>query len=81
MTALQRTAAGGAEVRVPVLMLHGGADALVDAQGTREFAKTLEVPGSDLRIYPELFHEIFNEPEQEAVFADVLAWLEERLAA
>jgi len=80
LTALQRTAGGGAGVRVPLLMLHGGADRLVDARGTREFAKTLEASGSDLRIYPELFHEIFNEPEHEAVFADVLAWLEERLA-
>jgi alpha-beta hydrolase superfamily lysophospholipase len=78
---LQRTAGGGADVRVPMLLLHGGADLLVPAEGTREFAKTVTVPGSASRIYPELYHEIFNEPEQEAVFADVLAWLEERLAA
>jgi alpha-beta hydrolase superfamily lysophospholipase len=77
---LQRTAGGGAEIRVPMLMLHGGADLLVSAEGTREFAKTVTVPGSDVRIYPELYHEIFNEPEQEKVFADVLHWLDERLA-
>ena len=78
---LQRTAGGGADVRVPMLMLHGGADALVGAEGTLAFAKTVNVPGSDVRVYPELYHEIFNEPEQEAVFSDVLAWLEERLDA
>jgi len=78
---LQRTAGGGADVRVPMLMLHGGADALVAADGTLAFAETVGVPGSDVRIYPELYHEIFNEPEHEAVFADVLAWVEERLAA
>ena len=27
-----------------------------------------------LHIYPDLFHEIFNEPEQEAVFADMARW-------
>ena len=30
---------------------------------------------------PELYHEIFNEPEREMVFADILAWLEDREAA
>jgi alpha-beta hydrolase superfamily lysophospholipase len=77
--ALVRTGGGGAEVRVPVAILHGGADRLCHPEGSRELAKTLTVPGSGLRIYPELYHEIFNEPEQEAVFSDVLLWLEERL--
>ena len=28
-----------------------------------------------LEVYPGLLHEIFNEPEQEEVFADLLGWL------
>ena len=32
-----------------------------------------------LKIYPGLYHEIFNEPEHPAVFAEVLAWCERRL--
>jgi len=79
LAALQRTAGGGAEVRVPVLILHGAEDRLCHVDGSREFAKGLTAPGSDLRVYPELYHEIFNEPEQETVFADALAWLQERL--
>ena len=35
-------------------------------------------PGSDLRIYPELRHEIFNEPEKESVLADLLEWIRKR---
>jgi alpha-beta hydrolase superfamily lysophospholipase len=33
-----------------------------------------------LRVYPELRHEIFNEPEREKVFADVLKWVRGREA-
>ena len=29
-----------------------------------------------LKIYPELYHEIFNEPERETVLADMLEWCE-----
>ena len=34
-----------------------------------------------LTLYPELSHEIFNEPEREAVIADVLNWCDARLPA
>jgi alpha-beta hydrolase superfamily lysophospholipase len=29
-----------------------------------------------LKLYPELLHEIFNEPEHPQVLADMAAWLE-----
>ncbi len=29
----------------------------------------------ELRIYPGLRHEIFNEPEREEVFSELLEWL------
>jgi len=79
LDAMRRTGGHGAEVRVPVLLLHGGADRLCHVDGSRAFHRALAVAGGDLRVYPELFHEIFNEPEQETVFADALAWLEARL--
>jgi alpha-beta hydrolase superfamily lysophospholipase len=31
-------------------------------------------------VYPELRHEIFNEPERERVYADAWRWVEETLA-
>ena len=31
---------------------------------------------SALQIYPELRHEIFQEPEREQVWADILDWLD-----
>jgi alpha-beta hydrolase superfamily lysophospholipase len=32
-----------------------------------------------LRLYDGLYHEIFNEPERDAVLADVIAWLDARV--
>ena len=43
-------------------------------------AAGLGAPGSELRLYPELRHEIFNEPEAEAIFGDVLDWLRKHTA-
>jgi len=74
----RRTLEGAAEVRLPMLLLHGGADPLCPASGSRAFFEQLGTPGSDLRIYSGLRHEIFNEPEKESVFADLLGWVRER---
>jgi alpha-beta hydrolase superfamily lysophospholipase len=64
--------------QVPMLLLHGEDDPLVSARGSRAFFEQLDPSRSELRVYPGLRHEIFNEPEQEQVFADVLAWIEKR---
>ena len=67
---------GGADVALPMLLLHGEQDALCPVEGSRRFHADLRVHGSALRCYPELRHEIFNEPEAEQVFADLLRWVE-----
>ena len=75
-----RTLPRAGEVVVPMLLLHGGEDPLCQPLGSRSFFEGLTTPGSDLRIYPELRHEIFNEPEQEQVFSDLLEWVRKREA-
>lgn len=75
-----RTLPGAGKVRVPMLVLHGEEDRLCPVYGSRTFFDQLTTPGSDLRVYPELRHEIFNEPEQEQVFADMLDWMRKREA-
>ena len=74
------TLRGAAEVQVPTFVLHGEADPIVLASGSRDFYENLATSGSDLRIYPDLRHEIFNEPEGEDVLGDVIAWIEKREA-
>ena len=69
------------QVEVPTLVLHGGADPIVLPCGSRKFFENLKASGSDLRIYPELRHEIFQEPEGEDVLGDVIRWIDERKAS
>jgi acylglycerol lipase len=67
------------EIRLPILIMAGAASPLGD--GPRSQALFEDVGSKDkiLKLYPELMHEIFNEPEHPAVFADMEAWLEKRL--
>ena len=81
MDAVARTAAGGAEIAVPMLLLHGADDPLCSASGSEAFFRSLPAgtsPPSALKIYPGLRHEIFNEPEKEQVFDDLLSWVRAR---
>lgn len=74
LEAVPRTTARAREVRVPLLLLHGQEDPLCPPHGSRRFFEALNVEGSDLRIYPELRHEILNEPEHPRVLADLWDW-------
>jgi len=63
---------------VPTLLLWSGSDRCVSPGGSAEFAS--EAPAALLRShgFEALFHEIFNEPEREQVFARLQAWLSDR---
>jgi alpha-beta hydrolase superfamily lysophospholipase len=73
--AIPVVAARAVEVQVPMLLLHGSDDPLCPIEGSRAFHGGVRVPGSAFRAYPGLRHEIFNEPERESVFADLLEWV------
>ncbi len=77
LAAAPRTAARAGQVGVPLLVLHGEADPICSVDGSRGFHAGLRAPGSALRTYPGLRHEIFNEPEREQIWQDLWTWLEE----
>ena len=62
----------GARVSVPLLGLHGADDPICPSHGTVAFMADVPIPGSACKLYPGLRHEIFNEPEREQVWQDVL---------
>jgi alpha-beta hydrolase superfamily lysophospholipase len=66
------------EIRVPVLMLLGGSDPVIDANASRRIFASLGSLEKTLIVYPEMLHEPLNELGRERVFADVASWLEER---
>lgn len=63
-------------VTLPVLVMHGEADAMTAAEGSREFFEAIASSNKQLKIYPGLYHEIFNEPERDAVKADLVSFFE-----
>jgi alpha-beta hydrolase superfamily lysophospholipase len=60
-------------------MLHAGSDRICDPRGTVEFYERLGSVDKTYKIYPGMYHEIFNEIGKEEVFADIRAWMDERM--
>jgi alpha-beta hydrolase superfamily lysophospholipase len=63
----------------PLLIVHGGDDGLIPADGSRRLAGCVGSADVQLNIYPGLYHEVFNEPEHDSVLTDVVGWLDARL--
>jgi alpha-beta hydrolase superfamily lysophospholipase len=81
---IQATREAADRIETPALILHGRADPISPVSGSRALHAGLRddvAERSRLEIYPELRHEIFQEPERERVWADVLAWLEDIAAS
>jgi alpha-beta hydrolase superfamily lysophospholipase len=53
----------------------------VDPDGSREFSGAMGADRCTIKIYPELYHEIFNElePDRAGVLADLGEWITKQL--
>ena len=76
---MKSTLAKAGEIRIPIILMHGDADRLTAPSGSVELHAKIGSNDKTLKLYPGLFHEIFNEPEQETVLADMSSWLEAHL--
>jgi acylglycerol lipase len=79
LKAMQRMTAEANRIRLPVLILQGGADKLVDPAGARMLHDLVGSIDKTLKVYEGLYHEVYNEPEHDQVLRDVESWLEKRL--
>jgi acylglycerol lipase len=66
---------------VPLLLLHGTDDRICALTGTEMVHDTVSSADKTLRRYRGLYHEVFNEPEREAILTDVISWLTRHLRA
>jgi acylglycerol lipase len=64
------------EWSLPLLLMHGENDRIAFVQGSQEFARKIKGDYCTLKIWPNLFHEIHNEPEKEQVFEYLRQWLD-----
>lgn len=67
------------EFNYPVLMLHGEKDGLVSVKDTYDFFANVASKDKQMKIYGNLFHEIFNEYCKDEVIGDALSWIEKRI--
>jgi len=76
--ALRRIESGMPDIALPLLIMHGTADALVSPDSSRALYERARSGDRTLRLYDGLYHEIMNEPERDEVLADIAAWLDAR---
>ena len=67
------------KIDLPILIMHGTADRLSDPRGSEILYDRVSSGDKTLKLYEGFYHEIFNEPGREQVFADMEAWLVVRM--
>lgn len=79
--AIERVQAHAGRYDLPLLAMIGTGDRICDHKAMLRLADAWgsppgESPRVSRQVYEGLFHEIFNEPEQERVLADLVQWLD-----
>jgi alpha-beta hydrolase superfamily lysophospholipase len=68
-----------AALTAPLLVVHGSEDRLIPVDGSRQLVDAVGSSDVELKVYPGLYHEVFNEPERDQVLDDVVSWINARL--
>jgi alpha-beta hydrolase superfamily lysophospholipase len=68
-----------AALTAPLLVVHGEEDKLIPVAGSRRLMECVASEDAHLKVYPQLYHEVFNEPERAVVLDDVASWIEAKL--
>jgi alpha-beta hydrolase superfamily lysophospholipase len=76
ISAIRRVEAEAATIALPVLIIQGSEDKLVDPEGAQLLYDRISSQDKTLNMYQGLFHEVCNEPECAIVLSDVEQWLE-----
>lgn len=79
LKAVRRVNDEASRIDLPLLILQGSDDQLVDPRGARMLYDAVRSEDKTLKVYQGLYHEVHNEPERDQVLADLEAWLEARL--
>ena len=69
------------EICLPMLVMHGEEDSMASPSGSVVLDERLGSTDKTLVLYPGLYHEILNEPEQQEVMDAMLAWFDQRMPA
>lgn len=73
--AMRRVSTEAGKITLPILILQGGADWIVDPGGARMLYDLVGSTDKMIKIYEGLYHEVYNEPEHPQVLRDVEQWI------
>jgi alpha-beta hydrolase superfamily lysophospholipase len=79
LKAMQHVSGQAAEITLPIMIVQGSADKLVDPAGAQMLYDTVSSADKEIRIYDGFYHEVLNEPQHDKVLHDVEMWLESHL--
>lgn len=80
LSAMMHVTAEANKIELPVIIVQGAEDNLVEPSGAQMLFDNISSKDKTIKIYDELYHEVFNEPEREGVLKDVETWLESQLS-
>ncbi len=66
-------------ITLPVLILHGTADKATRPDGSQEFFAQAGSTDKTLKLYDGYYHDLLNDIGREAVFDDIIGWIDARL--
>ncbi|HET92040.1 MAG TPA: alpha/beta hydrolase [Chloroflexi bacterium] len=75
LKAMLRVTAEADKIALPVIIVQGSGDQLVDPAGAQMLHDKISSKDKTLHVYEGLYHEVFNEPERARVLQDVETWL------
>ncbi len=68
-----------AEIKVPLLILHGGADTVTLPQSSRIFFERLTLADKERQEYPGSYHELHSDINYQEVLEDMEDWIQRHL--
>ncbi|MBA3342970.1 MAG: alpha/beta hydrolase [Gemmatimonadaceae bacterium] len=80
LAAIERVRSRAAEIRLPLLLLHGEADRINSVEGSRELLARVSSVDKTLQVYPGGSHEPHNDLCSPQAVSDVEMWLTRQLA-
>lgn len=79
--AMQRVTREVGTIHLPMLIVQGTADKLVDPAGAKMLFEQSSSSDKTFKAYDGFYHEVFNEPGRAKVFSDLQEWLEKHVTA
>jgi alpha-beta hydrolase superfamily lysophospholipase len=80
-SAMSRARDKAGRITLPVLIVQGGHDVMVDPKGAKVFFEAIASERKHIRYWPDAYHELLNEPEAPQVLSLMEDWLQGKQVA